>query len=47
MKFTEIPNNHQCFRCPLVYSFDTEGESADVDVQIIDADTLEVLGTAS
>lgn len=44
MKFTEIPNNHQCFRCPLVYSFDTEGESADVDVQIIDADTLEVLG---
>lgn len=44
MKFTEIPDNHQSFRRPLLYSFDTETGASDVEVQIVNADTQEVLG---
>ena len=44
MKFISIPEAHSSFRTPLLYAFDTEAEAHDVEAQIIDADTNEVIG---
>lgn len=44
MNFTSIPEAHSSFRTPLLYAFDTEAEAHDVEAQIIDADTNEVIG---
>lgn len=43
MKFTSIPEAYSSFRESLTYAFDTESAAHDVEVQIIDATTNEVI----
>lgn len=44
MKFTKIPDAYSCYRNTLLYAFDTEAEAHDVEVEIVNADSGEVMG---